>query len=155
MLARALGGSCVPNDGQWEVGVYQVDLTQEGKQVFRTNDGFINIQQMHRDHVPALPPSSVLLGSTPTTPVQGYVVPYEPSSPLTPENIHIFAVQGHPEFDAGIVQAVIDVREEKQMMSPETVKDGRDRAGRRHDGNGLIGRTIWAVLGVKVPVAED
>ena len=110
---------------------------------------------MHRDHVPTLPPSCVLLGSTPVSPIQGYVVPYDASSPLKPANIHMLAVQGHPEFDADIVNAVIAVREEKQMMSPETVKDGRDRAGRRHDGNGLIGRTIWAVLGVDVPVAEE
>lgn len=33
-MARALGGSCVPNDGRWEVGPCEVQMTDLGKQIF-------------------------------------------------------------------------------------------------------------------------
>ena len=32
----AMGGTCVPNGGVWEVGVVDVKLTQVGKEVFST-----------------------------------------------------------------------------------------------------------------------
>ena len=57
-------------------------------------------------------------------------------------------VQGHPEFTADIVNAIIDVREKLGVMSEEDVKEGRGRAGRHHEGYGIIGHTIWRVLGV-------
>jgi hypothetical protein len=34
IIASALGGECVPNDGTWEIGVTDVILTPTGKQVF-------------------------------------------------------------------------------------------------------------------------
>ena len=34
-------------------------------------------------------------------------------------------------------------------MDAVTIKDGRDRAVRKDDGTGAIGRAIWKVLGVE------
>jgi GMP synthase-like glutamine amidotransferase len=34
IVVRAVGGESVPNDGKWEVGVTEVNLTAVGKQVF-------------------------------------------------------------------------------------------------------------------------
>lgn len=34
IVARALGGSCVPNDGRWEIGPCEIDMTDLGKQIF-------------------------------------------------------------------------------------------------------------------------
>lgn len=34
IVARALGGSCVPNDGRWEIGPCEVEMTDLGKQIF-------------------------------------------------------------------------------------------------------------------------
>ncbi|KAI5117618.1 hypothetical protein M0805_001218 [Coniferiporia weirii] len=84
IIARALGGACVPNGGQWEIGSYDLDLTDVGRAVFGTEASTIAIQQMHRDHVPALPPSFLLLCSTPITPVHGMVRLYPPSTGLSP-----------------------------------------------------------------------
>ncbi|KAG6877343.1 hypothetical protein C0993_008480, partial [Termitomyces sp. T159_Od127] len=82
IIARALGGSCVRND-RWEIGPTSLDLTPLGKSLFSVDtlvrSSFTysacliphqTIQQMHRDHVPTLPPSFDLLASTPTSPVQ-------------------------------------------------------------------------------------
>ena len=74
---------------------------------------------------------------------------YSDSKPaFDPTNIHILTVQGHPEFTADIVSAIIDVRERNGAMSAEVVKDGRERAVQPHEGLGKIGRAIWRVLGV-------
>ena len=36
IIARALGGECVLNDGKWEIGTFDIDLTEVGKAVFQT-----------------------------------------------------------------------------------------------------------------------
>ncbi|KAG6875411.1 hypothetical protein C0992_003964 [Termitomyces sp. T32_za158] len=64
------------------------------------------IQQMHHDHVPALPSTLDLLASTPMSPIQDFVR-FPPSSPRTFANIHIFSMQGHPEFTESIVSHLV------------------------------------------------
>jgi GMP synthase-like glutamine amidotransferase len=34
VVARALGGECAPNGGQWEVAITQVGLTDLGQRIF-------------------------------------------------------------------------------------------------------------------------
>lgn len=34
IIASALGGECVPNDGTWEIGVTEVLLSPAGKEIF-------------------------------------------------------------------------------------------------------------------------
>ncbi|TDL20558.1 class I glutamine amidotransferase-like protein [Rickenella mellea] len=164
IIARAFGGTCVPNSGLWEVGVTDIDLTPVGKAVFQTDKPTISVQQMHRDHVPTPPPSFHTIGSTPTAPVQGlilpYASPYASQSPpfsapalslsllTSPQHIHILTIQGHPEFSSQIVNAIIDVRSAIGVMAPDVAEEGRRRAVLRHDGDGVIGRAIWRVLGV-------
>ena len=36
-MARALGGQCKFNGGTWEAGIYEVQLTETGKELFGTN----------------------------------------------------------------------------------------------------------------------
>jgi len=143
VVARALGGECVPNNGKWEVGVTDIELTDTGKEIFGLPR--IRIQQMHRDHVPVLPPKFLLLGSTPVSEIQGMILPYESS----PSETHIFCVQGHPEFLPDIVNKIVDFRGKSGVMDPATVKDGHERAVREDDGRGAIGQAIWKVLGVE------
>jgi len=165
IVARALGGSCVQNDGQWEIAVTTVQLTPLGKAIFGTDQ--LDIQQMHRDHVPTSPPNAHLLGSTDLTPNQGMVM-FDPASAPTPENlasdapnipltsIHVLTVQGHPEFTPSIVSMTIDAR--AGIFGEALTNDGRSRAagipGKHHpdglacDGVGRIGKAMWGVLGV-------
>ena len=115
---------------------------------------------MHRDHVPAIPPSCHLLGSTSVSPNQGFIRLYPSSTTTTPSpesdippnpsptQIHILTLQGHPEFTSNIVSHIIDARSKAGVFSPEVEKEARRRAGLNHDGQGLLGRAIWRVLGV-------
>ncbi|KAI0946488.1 hypothetical protein AcW1_009938 [Taiwanofungus camphoratus] len=147
IIARALGGECVPNDGKWEVGVTEVALTDIGKQLLGVPT--LNIQQMHRDHVPATPVSFHLLGSTPISLNQGMVRFYEDGGAPRPDNVHILTVQGHPEFTQRISDKIIDARASVGVMSTAVVEDARRRAAWRNDGVSVVGKVIWRVLGVE------
>ncbi|KAI0247387.1 class I glutamine amidotransferase-like protein [Lactifluus subvellereus] len=149
IVARALGGECVSNGGKWEVAITEVILTDLGQRIFGAPT--LNIQQMHRDHVPAVPPSFHLLGSTTTTRNQGMVQFSDPDTPLPAPNvpipqIHILTLQGHPEFTEEIVKEVIKARSESGVMDKGTAEDAWGRVDGRNDGDNRIGRVIWEVL---------
>ncbi|KAH7912885.1 class I glutamine amidotransferase-like protein [Hygrophoropsis aurantiaca] len=169
IVGCAVGAGCVRNT-EWELGVYEVDLTDLGKKIFGKD--VLNIQEVHRDHVPSIPTSQGFysLGSSPLTLNQGMVkfstpttAPElaSPSALLT--NIRVLTLQGHPEFTAALVCTVADVREEagvfgagaagtdsaesRAKKNASVAQEGRERAVREHDGL-WIGRVVWDILGV-------
>ncbi|KAI0635143.1 class I glutamine amidotransferase-like protein [Trametes polyzona] len=146
IVARALGGECVPNDGKWEIGVTEIGLTDVGKKLFGVDK--LNLEQMHRDHVPAVPPSFHLLGSTDVSVNQGMVQLYPNASPenVAPENIHIFTVQGHPEFHKAITQEIVRARHSTGALDKSLVEDYERRADWRNDGPSVVGKVLWDML---------
>ncbi|KAH0828632.1 class I glutamine amidotransferase-like protein [Lanmaoa asiatica] len=164
IIARALGGSCVQNNGLWEVAVTTIQLTPLGKAIFGSNQ--LDLQQMHRDHVPTSPPNAHLLGSTDLTPNHGMVIfdpAFEPlylASDVVPHvpltSIQVLTLQGHPEFTESFMSMLLDARLE--LLGQELVNDGRSRAGGipgRHypdglacDGVAKVGKVIWGMLGI-------
>ncbi|PIL27476.1 hypothetical protein GSI_10626 [Ganoderma sinense ZZ0214-1] len=141
-----MGGECVSNGGRWEVGTTPMQLTETGKRLFGVPE--LNIQQMHRDHVPAVPPSFHLLGASSITPNQGMVKLYPGAAPesVSPSNVQVFCVQGHPEFDQFIVDEIVKARSASGVMSQEVVQDVAQRREWRNDGIGVIGKTLWEIL---------
>ncbi|KAJ7864993.1 class I glutamine amidotransferase-like protein [Mycena olivaceomarginata] len=135
IVARALGGRCVPNSGRWEVGPTPVPLTPLGKELFGVDE--LYIQEMHQDHVPEVPPSFHLLGSTAVSMNQGMVRFHEdgdgasvvPPSPIPLSSIHIFTVQGHPEFTEPIVRKLTKARAAQGIIPAATAEDADRRAG--------------------------
>ena len=91
---------------------------------------------MHRDHVPAVPPSFHLLGSTAISANQGMVRLYPGASPeaVSPADVHIFTVQGHPEFNEKIMVVILGARREQGIFDEELYKDSMGRAPLPHDG---------------------
>jgi len=149
IVAQALGGECVSNSGKWEAAITEVVLTDLGRRIFGAQN--IDIQQMHRDHVPVVPPPLHLLGSTPITENQGMVLFSDSDRPLPTADapipsIHILTLQGHPEFTAEIVKEIVKVRSESGAMDKETAESARLRADLHNDGVGSIGQAIWRVL---------
>ncbi|KAF5381610.1 hypothetical protein D9615_005476 [Tricholomella constricta] len=149
ILARALGGECVPNNGLWEVGPTPVDLTDLGRRLFGVDT--LSIQQMHRDHVPAVPPTFHLLGSTAVSYNQGMVrfAPGTRPEQQNLDNVHVITFQGHPEFAEGIVTGIVAGRVKAGVISAELAADVERRKNWRHDGIEVLGKAIWGVLGVK------
>lgn len=121
---------------------------------------------MHHDHVPDVPAGCHLLGQNSITYNQGFVMFDDPSTPLpqdlaahslqTLPPIHIFAVQGHPEYTPRIMDLILELRSDR--FGPQVTADGKRRAsgipgrrradGRACDGVGLIARAMWGILGV-------
>ncbi|EEB90848.1 hypothetical protein MPER_10893, partial [Moniliophthora perniciosa FA553] len=145
----ALGGKCERVPGaKWEVGPTPVKLTELGKEVFGVED--LNIQEMHRDYVPDVPPNFHLLGSTDVTMNQGMVrFSGNVSPPVDPTKIQIFTVQGHPEFTEAIVSEIARARTEKGVMDQETHDDAMRRKDWKNDGP-LIAKAIWRIIGVDI-----
>ncbi|PPQ98594.1 hypothetical protein CVT26_013777 [Gymnopilus dilepis] len=50
IIARALGGQCVPNDGRWEVGPTQIALTPLGRRVFGGRDTLVSLLPPFAQH---------------------------------------------------------------------------------------------------------
>ncbi|GHJ85098.1 hypothetical protein NliqN6_1500 [Naganishia liquefaciens] len=175
ILALALGSQVKPNPAGWELGVYDVQLTDCGRDLLERitkdetrkaglvvegekvadvdakelvkGEEVLSIQQVHRDHVTSLPRDTLLIGSTPKCPIQGFIRYRSPSS----KDIHILALQGHPEFVPDIVEKIIDVRAEKGVLDEPTTVEARRRArGEMRGRAGLEGRGIvgWAVMQV-------
>ncbi|KAK7040790.1 hypothetical protein VNI00_009696 [Paramarasmius palmivorus] len=152
IIAMALGGKCERTPGaRWEVGPTPIKLTDLGKELFGVDD--LNIQEMHRDYVPEVPPNFHLLGSTDITMNQGMVrfsgdeVPT--GGEVDPTRIQIFTVQGHPEFTEPIVTEITRSRSEKGVMDRETYEDAMRRRDWRNDGL-LIAQAMWRIIGVGV-----
>ncbi|KAJ6551464.1 class I glutamine amidotransferase-like protein [Mycena capillaripes] len=149
IIARAMGGRCEPNGGKWEVGPTPIALTALGKEVFGVDT--LYIEEMHRDHVPEVPPTFHLLGSTDVSMNQGMVRFHSTDAPLSPvslSDIHIFTVQGHPEFNQPIMTKMVAARTESGVLDPATSTDAIRRAGWQNDGVGVIARTMLGIYGV-------
>lgn len=170
IISCALGGESVLNGedgGIWELGPTKIHLTEIGKQLFGSCDTLVcraklnsyiqpftipiflskNIQQMHRDHVPTVPPTFHLLGSSPTSHNQGMVrfsSGANPSTPLPP--IQIITTQGHPEFNEPIVTAIIEQRSQSGAISKEAAAEAETRRFLKTDGVDVIGKAIWEIL---------
>jgi len=134
IIARALGGSCVPNDC-WEMGPSDVQLSDLGKQIFGGRET-LSIQQCHRDIVPTVPTHPFAfqgLGSTTKCLNQGMVLFASDPAPEESEGretallrqIRIFSVQGHPEFHRAIVRRIIDAREAGGVLPTDVARAAR------------------------------
>ncbi|GAA5914892.1 hypothetical protein JCM6882_008100 [Rhodosporidiobolus microsporus] len=146
IISQAFGGVCERNEAGWELGTRVLELTDVGKEVFPDKEQ-LRVHQMHRDHVPDVPPSFELLGSTKDCKVHGLVKFVDPSKPFSLENISIITLQGHPEFNSTIVNTLIDYREEKGVISKE-VGDVSREAANEHDDGDYIARRILGMFGV-------
>ncbi|KAF8908109.1 class I glutamine amidotransferase-like protein [Gymnopilus junonius] len=169
IIARALGGECVPNNGRWEVGPTQITLTQLGKSIFGPRDT-LTIQEMHRDHVPSVPPNADLhvLASTELSPNQG-MVKFYPAAQDTETHAHgngtvqaaskkvqIFTIQGHPEFTQRVISDIVEQRSAVGVMSAQISDDLKSRLDKgwdkeaQNDSNDVVGKVIWDIIEGKI-----
>lgn len=86
---------------------------------------------MHRDIIFEAPPAGcVNLATSEKCGVQGLYLPNK-----------VLSVQGHPEYNEGIMSCVLEARHESGVFDDELYNNGLSRAGNPHDGE-LIGYTM-------------
>jgi GMP synthase (glutamine-hydrolysing) len=90
-MARALGGECVNDLPNAELGTIELELTEAGSDdpVFSQLPQSFTAQAGHEDHVIALPAEAVLLASSAQVPEQAFRFVGRP----------IYCTQFHPELD--------------------------------------------------------
>lgn len=64
------------------------------------------------------------------------------------KDIQIFTLQGHPEFDKGIVSGLVETRLSTGIFDAGLAADVKKREDWRNDGVSVLGKAIWTVLGV-------
>ncbi|OQE11074.1 hypothetical protein PENVUL_c003G01697 [Penicillium vulpinum] len=106
ILARALGAQLGRNEAGWEVSVEKLTLTEAGKKLFGKDT--LSIQQMHRDIVFKPPVNCTNLATSPKCEVQGLYLPKR-----------VLSVQGHPEFNEGIMACLLEARHENGTFGDE------------------------------------
>ncbi|CAI7645224.1 unnamed protein product [Penicillium discolor] len=121
IVGRALNVKVGRSDQGWEIAVCDMDLTDEGKELFGREK--IRIQQMHQDIVYNYPPNVVPLGSSPRCAVQGMYAPRR-----------FITVQGHPEFTGDITTEVVQARADSGIFKADQAQDALSRANNEHDG---------------------
>ena len=89
---------------------------------------------MHRDIVYDVPQDCVNLGTSPRCQIQGF---YRPKQLLT--------VQGHPEFDAFIMDQLVASRYKQKIFDDKLYSDAKPRVELPHDGV-LVGGAICRFL---------
>ncbi|RAH79966.1 class I glutamine amidotransferase [Aspergillus japonicus CBS 114.51] len=133
ILARALGVKVGRNPQGWELAVCEVDLSEQGRELFGKEK--LRIHQMHQDIAYGYPSEVISLGASPRCAVQGMYVPRK-----------LITVQGHPEFREDIMDELITLRTASGLFSPEMSQDASSRAGLPHDGVAITVAFLKLVL---------
>ncbi|KAJ3189525.1 hypothetical protein HDU85_003156 [Gaertneriomyces sp. JEL0708] len=107
IIAEALGGKVVKNERGWEIGWTELRITGSGNTLFKKD--FVNIHQMHQDHVAVVPEGFEIVAETHRCPVQ-----------VMKKGTRWLCIQGHPEFVAGIVKHIVTARKASGVFGPET-----------------------------------
>lgn len=100
MLAQALGGEVKKASQGWGIGVHSLNVVK-AESWMQPEQSSCGIQYSHRDQVVRLPENSVVLGESDHCPVAMFRV-----------GKTMLGIQGHPEFPAAYVEALVRGRTE-------------------------------------------
>jgi len=100
VMAEALGGKVEPSPQGWGVGVHGMNVVRT-ENWMQPQQSSCNIQYSHRDQIVRLPEQSVVLAESDHCPVAMFRVGEK-----------MLGIQGHPEFPADYVQALVRGRVE-------------------------------------------
>ncbi|PKS05403.1 hypothetical protein jhhlp_008779 [Lomentospora prolificans] len=134
LLCRLLGASIRPTpDKGWELGHSKISLTPLGQKLFRVDEPFVYLHQMHQDQVaeaPTTEKSGGLLekgtkvhvwGSSEHTKVQGVYI-----------QGRLFTTQAHLAFDKPMVEREIELRVKSGSITDEDSDDVEMAAATAH-----------------------
>jgi GMP synthase-like glutamine amidotransferase len=101
VLAQALGGEVAQAEQGWGVGILEMSIVQPEAWMLPPRQQ-CRLQYMHADQVQRLPPQSEVLATASHCPIAMFRV-----------NRMMLGIEGHPEFPAPYVDALIEARREQ------------------------------------------
>ncbi|MFC5080983.1 GMP synthase [glutamine-hydrolyzing] [Vibrio thalassae] len=105
IIARALGGAVQKSEKGWGLGSYEVQISAQKKWMNLSVDS-ARLLVSHQDQVTIVPNGVKVIGSN----------DFCPNFMLVKDN-HVFTVQGHPEFNPGFTEKLVEKR--KHLISPQ------------------------------------
>lgn len=129
IIAHALGGQAQRWDHGWGLGTIEVTLTDLPDWI-ADKDETINLIHVHQDQVTNLPDGARRIGTACHCENAAYMI-----------GDKVFAIQGHPEFDAPYTYALLGLLEERAGKS--CVEAARKSLSTPHDGE-RVARWILA-----------
>jgi GMP synthase-like glutamine amidotransferase len=127
MLAEALGGKVEKAPQGWGVGVHDMDIVRP-ENWMSPQQSHCKLQYMHADQVQRMPPQSTLLASAEHCPVAMFRV-----------GETMLGIEGHPEFPASYVEALL--LERRERIGDDVVTAALDRIRERTDEK-IAGRWV-------------
>ena len=126
IIAHALGGHAQKWDNGWVLGTIKVKLNNLPDWIVERNqidsrDKTINLIHVHQDQVTKLPAEAQRIGTTHHCKNAAFII-----------GDTVFAVQGHPEFNAPYTHALAGILEDQAGKS--RVKEARRSLSTPHDG---------------------
>lgn len=141
-VAVALGGAVQPNPLGWELGVRELTPSPAGRAVpaLQGAPWPLRILESHQDIVTRLPAQAVHLGASPRTPHELFSV-----------GGNTLCLQGHPEFDAAVIEEVIalmqdDLRPEEVQLARESLAQAPHREYLRDSLLGFLTRRLHVTM---------
>lgn len=126
LIAHALGGVVEPSERGWGLGLHQYTIVNPPPWLAEAPKHF-RIQSFHQDQITALPPSGQVIGESDFCPVAALVY----------GNSRTLSFQGHPEFNAQYVRALLDQRDQNHPNDP-TVQAAYSSIDGPHDRESVM-----------------
>lgn len=127
VLARSLGGKVERAARGWCLGANEVslDLSPAPSRARLASalgaDALpLRIHQIHQDEVTSLPPGAASIASSPECDCEAFVL-----------EDHVLAIQGHPEFDDGMVEDMLELKRSAGLdaaVADEAFQQLRDKS---------------------------
>lgn len=127
-LAQALGGLVEKSDKGWGVGIRKVDVVKTTNWMTKAEDT-IDLIYVHQDQVVQLPDEAICLAGDDFCPNAAFVM-----------GDHVFAMQGHPEFDKEYVHELLAIRGDD--MGKNVAQKASESLADDHQG-ALVGQWIY------------
>jgi GMP synthase (glutamine-hydrolysing) len=134
-MARAMGGRCINDLPNAEVGTIELTLTAAGRDdpLFRQLPPAFIAHAGHEDHVVRLPPDAILLASSARVPEQAFRFTGRP----------IYCTQFHPELDrAAMLERVIQYPEYVARIARVPFDDFIHSVRETPEANSLLRRFV-------------
>lgn len=138
-MARALGGKCIHDPANAELGTMEISLTEAGRSdpILGTLPSAFTALGGHEDHVVALPPNAVLLASSAQVSEQAFRFVDRP----------IYCTQFHPELDrASFLERVAAYPEYVERIAGIAYDHFTLRVQETPEANTLLGRFVSHVF---------